>query len=49
MQKEPTVGAWAEDWFSRNSAKWNANTTGGYRNLIGCHIIPGIGSVPLQS
>lgn len=47
MQKEPTVEAWAEDWFSRNSAKGNANTTGGYRNLIFRHIIPGIGSVPL--
>ena len=47
MQKEPTVGAWAEDWFKRNSARWGANTAGGYRNLIGHHIIPSVGNVPL--
>lgn len=47
MQQEPTVGAWAENWFKRNSARWSANTTGGYRNLIFRHIIPGVGGVPL--
>lgn len=42
-----TVGHWCDQWFTTNRHKWNSNTEGGYRNLIDCHILPGIESMVL--
>ncbi len=43
-----TVGSWCEKWFQDNQHKWNANTAGGYQNLIYNRIIPNVGTVPLD-
>lgn len=50
MQKENTmtVGRWCGQWFIANRHKWDANTEGGYRNLIYSHILPSIGSMELS-
>ena len=49
MQKENsyTVGQWCNRWFHENQSRWNSSTVGGYRNLIYCHILPGIGGISL--
>ena len=43
-----TVGQWCDRWFRVNQSRWNGSTVGGYRNLIYRHILPGIGSIPLE-
>ena len=49
MQKETnlTVGRWCDRWFCENQSRWSGSTVGGYRNLIYCHILPGIGGISL--
>ena len=46
--QEITVGEWTDRWFMDHVCRWNANTEGGYRNLIYRHIIPDIGKMKLS-